>query len=54
LVSILPYDRAGRFEPNTYAAALIDKGALGGNAPDDTFGVNIGAILLPPLDARGS
>jgi hypothetical protein len=35
LVSILPHDRGGRFEPNSDGAALIDKDTLGGNAPDD-------------------
>jgi len=35
LISILPHDRGGRFEPNADGAAIIDKGTLGGNAPDD-------------------
>jgi hypothetical protein len=38
LVSVLPHDRSGRFEPNADGAALIDKGTLGGNAPDDILG----------------
>ena len=38
LVSILPHDRGGRFQPNADGAALIDKGTLGGNAPDDILG----------------
>jgi hypothetical protein len=38
LVSVLPHDRGGRFQPNTYGAALIDKGTLGGDAPDDILG----------------
>jgi hypothetical protein len=38
LVSILSHDRGGRFEPNTDGAAIVDKGALGGNAPDDILG----------------
>jgi hypothetical protein len=37
-VSILPHDRRGRLQPNTYGAALIDKGTLGGDAPDDILG----------------
>jgi hypothetical protein len=44
----LPHDRGGRFHPNADCAALIDKGTLGGNAPDDILGVNIGAIQSPP------
>jgi hypothetical protein len=48
LPSVLPRDRGGRFEPNADRAALIDKGTLGGNAPDDIFGVNIGVIPPPP------
>jgi hypothetical protein len=46
LASVLPHDRGGRFQPNTYGAALIDKDTLGGDAPDDILGVNMGAI--PP------
>jgi hypothetical protein len=38
LVSVLPHDRGGRFQPNTDGAALIDKGALGGNSLDDILG----------------
>jgi hypothetical protein len=38
LASILPHDRGGRFQPNTNSAALIDKGTLGGNAPNDIHG----------------
>jgi len=38
LVSVLPHDRGGRFEPNADGAALIDKDTLGGNAPDDILG----------------
>ena len=38
LAPVLPHDRGGRFEPNTDGAALIDKGTLGGNAPDDILG----------------
>jgi len=43
LTSVLPHDRGDRFEPNADGAALIDKGTLGGNAPDDIL-----AILPPP------
>jgi hypothetical protein len=38
LVSELSHDRGGRFESNADGAALIDKGTLGGNAPDDILG----------------
>jgi hypothetical protein len=38
LLSIQPHDRGGRFEPNAYGAALVDKGTLGGNAFDDILG----------------
>jgi hypothetical protein len=48
LLPILPHDCRCAFEPNAYGAALVDKGALGGNAFDDILGVNIGAIPLPP------
>jgi hypothetical protein len=37
LISVLPHDRGGRFQPNADGAALIDKGTFGGNAPDDFF-----------------
>jgi len=38
LFAILPHDRGGRFEANAYGTALVDKGALGGNAFDDILG----------------
>jgi hypothetical protein len=38
LASVLPDNRGGRFQPNTNSAALINKGTLGGNAPDDILG----------------
>src|SRR5260370_16383301 len=38
LFSILPDDRGCRLQPNAPTAALVDKGALGGYAPDDIFG----------------
>jgi hypothetical protein len=38
LPSIQPHDRRRRFQPNADAAALVDKGALGGNPPDDILG----------------
>jgi len=38
LASVLPHDRCCRFEPNADGAAIIDKGTLGGNAPDDILG----------------
>ena len=35
---LLRHNRGGRFERNTYGAALVDKGTLGGDAPDDILG----------------
>jgi hypothetical protein len=37
LIAVLPHDRSRRLQPNADAAALIDKGTLGGNPPDDIF-----------------
>jgi hypothetical protein len=46
LLPILPHDRGGRPQPDSDAAALVDKGALGGDAPDDILGgQNIGGIF---------
>jgi len=38
IVSILPYDRRCRLKSNRDTAALVDKGALGGNSPNDILG----------------
>jgi hypothetical protein len=38
LISTMPDDCRGRFEPNTDGAALIDKGTLGGDARDVILG----------------
>jgi hypothetical protein len=38
LLAILAHDRGGRFESNADFAIGADKGAFGGNAPDDIFG----------------
>jgi hypothetical protein len=38
LLSILPHDRSGWFQPDADAATLIDIGTLGGNAPDNFLG----------------
>jgi hypothetical protein len=38
LLAIPPYDRSGRFEAYTDAAALVEKRALGGYAPHDILG----------------
>jgi hypothetical protein len=38
LLSILPYDRCCRLQPNAEIAALVNKGTPGGNAPDDILG----------------
>jgi hypothetical protein len=48
LLAVLPHDRCGRFKPNADAAALVDKGALGGNAPDDILGGHYRCHLPPP------
>jgi hypothetical protein len=49
LFTVLPHDRGCRAQPDAdTAAALVDKGALGGYAPNDIFAVNTGAILRPP------
>jgi hypothetical protein len=37
LLPVLPYDRGSRFEADAYGSTLVDKGALGGNPPDDIF-----------------
>ena len=49
----MPDDCRGRFEPNADGAALIDKGTLGENSPDDILGRHIGAIQPPPLEGSG-
>jgi hypothetical protein len=38
LLSVLPYDRSGRFQTNADDASLTDEGALGDNSPDDILG----------------
>jgi hypothetical protein len=38
LFSVLPYYCGGRLKPNADGAALVDKGTLGGNPPDDILG----------------
>src|SRR3974390_523123 len=38
LLPVSPHHRGGRCQPNADAAALIDIGAFGGNAPDDILG----------------
>jgi hypothetical protein len=38
LLAILPHDCGGRPQPDSDAAALVDKGALGGNSSDDILG----------------
>jgi hypothetical protein len=35
LLPVLPYDRGGRFQSNPDGATLVDKGALGGDPPND-------------------
>jgi hypothetical protein len=38
LLSVLPYNCAGRLKANADGAALVDKGTLGGNPPYDILG----------------
>jgi len=38
LLSILPHYLGCGLQPNADTAALVDIGALGGNAPDDILG----------------
>jgi hypothetical protein len=37
LLPVLPHNRCGRFEANADGSALVDKGALGSNPPNDIF-----------------
>jgi len=46
LLSILMHNRGGRFQSNADPAALVDKGALGGNSPDDILCGQNGRHLL--------
>jgi hypothetical protein len=48
LLPIPPHDRGRRFKPNADAAALVDIGALGGNAPDDILGGQYRCHVPPP------
>jgi hypothetical protein len=48
LLSVLPHDRRGWFEPNADAAAFVDICALGGNAPDDILGGQYRCHRSPP------
>jgi hypothetical protein len=48
LFTILAYDRRRRLEPNADTTALVDIGALGGNAPDDIFGGQYRCHQPPP------
>jgi len=48
LFSIVPHDRDRRLQADADAAALINKGALGGNPPDDILGGQYRRHLLPP------
>jgi hypothetical protein len=45
---VSPHDRRRRFQPNADAAALIDIGAFGGNAPEDILGGQYPRHLRPP------
>jgi hypothetical protein len=38
LLSVLPHNRRRRFQPNAATAALVNVGALGGDATDNILG----------------
>jgi hypothetical protein len=38
LLAVLAYDRGRRPQPDPDTSTLVNKGALGGNAPDDILG----------------
>jgi hypothetical protein len=44
----VPHDRDRRLQADADAAALIDKGAFGGNSPDDILGGQYARHLPPP------
>ena len=51
MLPVLPDDRSRRFEANADGTALVDKGALGGNAPDDILG---GQYRCHPVTTLGT
>jgi len=54
LLAILPHDRGGRLQPNADGAALVDKGAFGGDPPDDILGGQHRRHPTTSRDAAGS
>jgi hypothetical protein len=48
LLPILPHDRSGRFDPDAYAATLIDVSAFSSDAPDDILGGQYRCHGSPP------
>jgi hypothetical protein len=46
LLAVLVHDRGGRRQPNADGTALVDEGALCGDPPDTSSGVNIDAIAI--------
>jgi hypothetical protein len=52
LLTILPHDRDRRLQLDPDAAALINKGALGGNSPDDILGSQYRRHLAATLTRR--
>ena len=51
LLPIPPHNRGGRFEPDADTAAVIDIGALRGNAPDDILRGQYRCHRSPPRHA---
>jgi hypothetical protein len=48
LLSVPPYDRGRRLQPDPDTAAFVDICALGGNAPDDILSGQYRCHLPPP------
>jgi hypothetical protein len=48
LLSVPPYDRGRRLQPDPDGAAFVNIGALGSNAPDDILSSQYRCHLPPP------
>jgi hypothetical protein len=51
LLAVLAHDRGGRLQPNADGTALIYEGALCGDPPETSSGVNIDAIAITSVCA---